>query len=292
MVFAIVGITGNVGSSAANNLLKDGKKVRAIVRDEAKGEEWKKKGAEIAIADLHDADSLAKAFTGVEGAYIMTPPLLHSDDIYGENEKIVHALVKAVVTSKVPKVVLLSGIGAHLPSGTGAILKLHVLENEFFKLPGVSVASLRATWFYENVLGNLKPAQETGNFYSFKQSVDERIPQVATKDIGKLAAEVLEQPWEGHRIIDVHGPRDYSFNDIGKAFSTVLGKPINVNIIPPEKFVETYKSFGFSDSAAKSLAELHEGGNSGHTVFGGDKKTEEWHGTTTFEDLLREKLGK
>eukprot|EP01112_Ceratiomyxa_fruticulosa_P012243 TRINITY_DN3384_c0_g1_i11.p1 TRINITY_DN3384_c0_g1~~TRINITY_DN3384_c0_g1_i11.p1 ORF type:complete len:223 (-),score=39.11 TRINITY_DN3384_c0_g1_i11:134-802(-) len=222
----------------------------------------------------------------------MTPRLSQSADIYGENEKMVHALVKAVVTSKVPKVVLLSGIGAHLPSGTGGILKLHHLENEFFKLPVVSVASLRAAWFYENVLGNLKPAQATGSIYSFRYPLHKRIPQVASKDIGKLAAEVLEQHWEGHRIIDVHGPRDYSMNDIAKVFSTVLGKPIDVITVEPKTYAETYKSFGFSDNAAKSMAELWEGANSGHTVFGGDKKTEEWHGTTTFEDLLREKLGK
>eukprot|EP01112_Ceratiomyxa_fruticulosa_P012248 TRINITY_DN3384_c0_g1_i7.p1 TRINITY_DN3384_c0_g1~~TRINITY_DN3384_c0_g1_i7.p1 ORF type:complete len:241 (-),score=20.69 TRINITY_DN3384_c0_g1_i7:154-876(-) len=171
----------------------------------------------------------------------MTPRLSQSADIYGENEKMVHALVKAVVTSKVPKVVLLSGIGAHLPSGTGGILKLHHLENEFFKLPVVSVASLRAAWFYENVLGNLKPAQATGSIYSFRYPLHKRIPQVASKDIGKLAAEVLEQHWEGHRIIDVHGPRDYSMNDIAKVFSTVLGKPIDVITVEPKTYAETYK---------------------------------------------------
>jgi len=222
----------------------------------------------------------------------MTPPLQNSEDVKAENEKIVQALVNAVVVSKVTKVVLLSSVGAHLPSGTGAIGKLHLLENEFFKLPGVSVASLRAAWFYENALGNLKPAQESGTIFSLLNPLDLSIPQVASKDIGKIAADTLQQDWEGHRIIDVYGPKPYSFNDIGKAFSTVLGKPINVFPIPREKYFDTYKSFGFTDSAAKSMGELQDGFNSGHIVFGGDKETKVLHGTTTFEDLLKEILGK
>ncbi len=52
MVFAIVGITGNVGGYTAEFLLQEGKKVRAVVRDEKKAEAWKNKCAEVAVAAL------------------------------------------------------------------------------------------------------------------------------------------------------------------------------------------------------------------------------------------------
>ena len=65
-MFAVMGITGNVGSEVARNLLASGEAVRAVVRDAGKGAEWKKRGCEIAVADIHDADSLKTAFSGAE----------------------------------------------------------------------------------------------------------------------------------------------------------------------------------------------------------------------------------
>ena len=39
-MFSIIGITGRVGGGAASRLLELGKQVRAVVRDEAKGQVW------------------------------------------------------------------------------------------------------------------------------------------------------------------------------------------------------------------------------------------------------------
>ena len=47
-MYAIAGVTGHVGSVAADTLLSQGKAVRVIVRDAAKGAPWKAKGAEVA----------------------------------------------------------------------------------------------------------------------------------------------------------------------------------------------------------------------------------------------------
>ena len=43
-MYAITGITGKVGGTVAQTLLAAGKKVRAVVRDEAKGRLWADKG--------------------------------------------------------------------------------------------------------------------------------------------------------------------------------------------------------------------------------------------------------
>jgi uncharacterized protein YbjT (DUF2867 family) len=66
-MYAIMGITGQVGSAVAENLLAQGKKGRAIVRNPEKAASWKDRGAEIAVADYDDPNAPASAFEGTDG---------------------------------------------------------------------------------------------------------------------------------------------------------------------------------------------------------------------------------
>ncbi len=53
-MYVIAGVSGNTGKVVADTLLAQGKKVRVVVRDAQKGEAWKKRGAEVAVAELDD----------------------------------------------------------------------------------------------------------------------------------------------------------------------------------------------------------------------------------------------
>ena len=73
-MFAITGITGQVGGAAARSLLEAGQRVRAVVRDKSKGETWSQRGCELAVADTYDATALTEAFKGAAGVFVMMPP--------------------------------------------------------------------------------------------------------------------------------------------------------------------------------------------------------------------------
>src|SRR5262245_15999011 len=73
-MYVIAGVTGNTGSVAALTLLAAKQPVRVIVRDAAKGEPWKARGAEVAVASLDDRAALTRALTGATGAYLLLPP--------------------------------------------------------------------------------------------------------------------------------------------------------------------------------------------------------------------------
>ena len=68
-MYAVVGITGQVGGAVARKLLADKRRVRAVLRDANRGLPWAVRGCEMARADLHDAASLTAAFKGVEGVF-------------------------------------------------------------------------------------------------------------------------------------------------------------------------------------------------------------------------------
>src|ERR1700728_3995997 len=130
-MYTVLGITGNTGSTLAKTLLSAGQKVRGIMRNAAKAVEWRERGAEIVVAELSDKEQMARAFEGSEGVYIMLPTYFEAQDMFAENARDLPSLKHAVVAAGVRKIVFLSSIGAERETGTGAILKLHEMEETF-----------------------------------------------------------------------------------------------------------------------------------------------------------------
>jgi len=73
-MYTIMGITGQTGGATARALLKDGKKVRGIVRDRAKAASWEAAGVELVVANSDDPPALEAAFRDAEGIFAMVPP--------------------------------------------------------------------------------------------------------------------------------------------------------------------------------------------------------------------------
>src|SRR6188472_4585116 len=66
---------------SAESLLEAGRPIRVVVRDREKGEEWRARGAEVAVAPLEDAGALSRALSGAEGAYLLVPPIYHVAEV-------------------------------------------------------------------------------------------------------------------------------------------------------------------------------------------------------------------
>src|SRR4249919_3792634 len=96
VMYAILGASGNTGSVVARTLLASGKKVRLVVRDASKVSALTALGAEAVIGTVEDAASLTKAFQGAEGAYVLMPPDMRSEDLMGENKKRTDAIRTAL----------------------------------------------------------------------------------------------------------------------------------------------------------------------------------------------------
>src|SRR6266508_5028059 len=120
-MFVISGVTGNTGSVVAATLLAGGHEVRVIVRDATKGADWKKRGAEVAVATLTDVEQLTAALTGAIGVYALVPPDYGADDMLAAQVPVVDAWRHAISRTNPRHVVLLSSVGAHLSGPTGPI---------------------------------------------------------------------------------------------------------------------------------------------------------------------------
>jgi len=86
-MFAITGITGNVGGEVARRLLAAHLPVRAVVRDARKAENLAASGCELRVADINDAATLTIAFKGADGVFILVPPVSTHRLIFARQER-------------------------------------------------------------------------------------------------------------------------------------------------------------------------------------------------------------
>jgi NAD(P)H dehydrogenase (quinone) len=288
-MYTVIGITGKTGGTAAKALLAHGQKVRGVVRNVAKAVDWRERGAEIVVAELSDKEQMARAFEGSEGVYIMLPTYFEAQDMFAENTRDLASLKHAVVAAGVRKIVFLSSIGAERETGTGAIFKLHEMEEAFLSLP-ISTAAIRAGWFMENFDGLIPSARETGVLWSFLDPLNLCVPMIATRDIGTLAADLLQRPWSGHRVIELAAEPALSPLDVASAFSKVFDREIKASIVPRDQWIPTYQSWGLTPLSSDAMAEMIEGFNS-HWIAFGNTSAERVVAATTIEQALRETLG-
>src|ERR1700683_1063151 len=96
-MFVITGITGKVGGRVGDTLAEAGLPVRASVRCAEKGASWKARGCEIAfVPDAADVQSLARAFAGATGVFLMNPPNYDSERDFPDIERSAKATAEAI----------------------------------------------------------------------------------------------------------------------------------------------------------------------------------------------------
>jgi NAD(P)H dehydrogenase (quinone) len=242
LMYAIMGITGQVGGVVARTLLAAKQPVRAIVRDAAKGQAWAQRGCEIALATIENAASLAAAFRGADGVFVLVPPNFDPLPEFPEARAIGETLRAALAQANPARVVYLSTIGAQ--SQESNLLTQHtIIEQAIAGLP-IPFALLRAAWFMENSIWDLAPASRDGVIPSFLQPLDRPVPMVGTADIGRVAAGLLQDTWTGRRVVELEGPQRVTPNEIAATFARLLGRAVRMEAVPRESWEALFKSQG------------------------------------------------
>jgi NAD(P)H dehydrogenase (quinone) len=243
-MIAVTGITGNVGGEIAERLLAVGKQVRAVVRDARKGEAWAARGCEVAVADIGNLQSLTAAFSGAEAAFVMVPPVFDPQPGFPEAKEIAATLKNAIEAARPGKVVHMSTIGAQATQEN--LLTQHTIIEAAVGTVSVPVTLLRPGWFMENSSWDVAAAK-LGTIPSFLQPLDKGFPMIATKDIGKLGAELLQETWTGVRVVELMGPEAVTPQQIAETFAKILGHPVSTVVVPRESWETLFRSHGMKN---------------------------------------------
>ena len=261
--FAVTGITGQVGGVVAKALLAAGHSVRAVVRSAEKGTVWADQGCQIALAEMNNAETLQAAFAGTDGVFILLPPNFDPAIGFPETTAIVAQLNKALAAARPGLIVCLSTIGAQA-SRENLLTQLQIMEQSLGRLP-IPIAFLRPAWFMENAAWDVEPARKTGVVQSFLQPLNKRFPMVATADIGRVAAELLQTGWSGRKVVELEGPRRVTPDDIAATLSKLLNRTVKMETVPREKWEALFKAQGMANPAPR--IQMLDGFNEGWIEF-------------------------
>ena len=280
-MYAITGVTGKVGGALARSLLAEGLPVRAVLRDAAKAAEWRRRGCDVALAEMDDAASLASAFREAAGVFILPPSEFDPEPGFPEAMRVISAVTAALAEARPGKVVCLSTIGADAPHEN--LLTQRTLMEQALDGIGLPVTFLRPGWFLENALWDIPSARDEGVLRSFLQPADRPLPMVATQDVGRLAAVLLQENWIGTRVIELEGPVRVSPNDLARAFATVLERPVKVETVPRESWEQIFRSQGTQNPLPR--IRMLDGFNEGWIEFS-DHGRSAIKGTTTLDSVI------
>jgi uncharacterized protein YbjT (DUF2867 family) len=264
-MYAITGITGKVGGAVARTLLAAGHAVRAVVRDADRARSWAELGCEVVTAEMTDVVSLTAALRNTSGAFILPPSEFDPATGFPEARGVIDAVLAALEAARPSKVVCLSTIGAQATE-VNLLTQRTLMEQGLRNLP-MPVTFLRPAWFMENAAWDVAPAKDDGVIQSFLQPLEKALPMVATADVGRVAAQLLQQTWKGARVVELEGPRRVSPLDIAAAFAGILGHAVVAEPVKRDSWETLFRSQGMREPLPRMR--MLDGFNQGWIAFEG-----------------------
>jgi uncharacterized protein YbjT (DUF2867 family) len=280
-MYAVMGVTGRVGSAVSRALLGRTEPVRAIVRDASKSRGWAEPTSEVAVATLEDVASLTAAFRGAECVFVLVPPRFDPLPGFPEAIETGSNLRQALKAAGPERVVYLSTIGAQA-SRNNLLTQHTIIEHSLHRLP-MPVTYLRPAWFMENAGWDIESARSRGVIESFLQPLDQPFPMVAMEDIGRTGADLMQQRWTGHRVVELEGPARLSPNRIAATLGKLLGRTVKTEAVPRESWEKLFRSRGMQNPGPRIT--MLDGFNEGWIEL--ERRDVALKGRITLEEALR-----
>src|SRR5246500_2086458 len=264
-VIAVVGATGQQGGAVLRALQAGNQfKVRALTRNPAKHREL---ADEIIQADLNRRETLAAAFEGAHGVFLVTNFLEKGTDEAEQATAAVRAAkeagVKHFVWSTLPDVEAISRGKLHVPHFTGKAKVDRVVKEAGF----ANHTFVIAPFYYQNLIGVLGPQKQPNGSAGWTLPLDPTVRSIHMGDIaelGGLVAGAFTRPDQvGHgEYLPLVG--DFlSFNEIIDTLKQ-QGHNFSVHQVPKDVFA------GFFPGAAE-IAEMFAYFQA-HTYLGSDSR--------------------
>jgi len=262
LVTGAAGRTGAVGRTITELLLKQGKPVRAMVRNEdERAQALRDMGAEVVVGNLLDLDSMHRAIDGVETMYFgmsVSPDYLAATVNAAAVAK--HHGVKAFVNMSQMTLAEMS-ITETTPSPQH---KLHWLAEQALNWSGLPVVHVRPTVLLEGFFLILTPESVRNSNQIRLPFGDGRTSPVAVEDVARAISVLLANP-QPHigKIYHLTGPQSENMNFYAQEYSKALGRTITFEDIPVEPWREDLLKRGLPVHLVNHLAtmaDMHRAG--------------------------------
>ncbi|MBK0381321.1 NAD(P)H-binding protein [Mucilaginibacter segetis] len=276
MKLVITGSLGNISQPLTEILIARGHHITVISSDPKKQTAIEALGASAAIGSIADVDFLTTKFQGADAVYAMIPLSFTEPDLGEYLRRIAKNYVQALNTTKVRRVVVMSGWVADL-------IRSENVENEFNGLKA-PITFMRPGSFYTNfyqsidlikgrgLMGKLLTLRYSGLWalLTGKSGLlmgncggDDRIIFVSPKDIAEAVAEELVLMPEQNTIRYV-GSEELTCNEAAGIIGSAVGKPwLKWVLLSDKAMFQGLKMAKVPEKLAETLVEMQAAIHSG-----------------------------
>jgi uncharacterized protein YbjT (DUF2867 family) len=218
----VTGATGGVGTPLVGELLEQGFPVRAIVRTrDDRSAQLEKRGAEVVVADLYDADQLTVAARGTQRAFYLPPfrPHMLQSAV---------AFAVAAREAKLEHIVQLSQWTSHRSHKAHMTRQTWLVDQLFGMIPGVAHTVFNPGMFAHNFLRVIDFAALLG-IYPVLAPKGKAAP-ISNEDMARVAAVLLTQGPDRHagKRYRPTGPALLA----GREMASIVAKAVGHGVLP------------------------------------------------------------
>ena len=263
LVTGAAGRVGGIGRTVTELLLKQGKAVRAMVRNEdERAQALRDLGAEVVIGDLLDLDSMHRVIAGCETMYFgMSVSDTYLAATVNTAAVAKHHGVKAFVNMSQMTLARMS----ITETTSSPQHKLHWLAEQALNWSGLPVVHIRPTVLLEGFF-LIFTAESVSKSNEIRLPFgDGKTSPVAVPDVARVVAAVLADP-QPHigKIYHLTGPESENMHFYAQEYSDALGRTITFHDIPVEQWREGLLERGLPAHLVNHLvtmADLHRVGS-------------------------------
>ncbi len=247
----ITGADGKFAGLVVPALASRGARVRGLIRDPSEADAVRASGAaEIAVGDLRDAASIARALEGVTSVFYIAPAFLPGEAEVGK------ALVAAAIEAGVRRFVFSSVIHPVLSGLKNHAEKMPVEEAVLDS--DLEYTFLHPTVFFQNYAGSWDRIVATGAVAE-PWSTDTRFSRVDYRDVAEVAAialtedRLLDGTFElcAEGVLDRHGVAALAGEVLGREIKAVRIDPdtLGPDAAPMRPMFDHYERYGLRGNA-------------------------------------------
>jgi uncharacterized protein YbjT (DUF2867 family) len=252
-MYLVIGATGNVGAPVARQLHEQGHSVRALVRDPSRAASLPA-GIELAAGDLDDPESVSKAVAGVEAIFLM--------QVGGGTEQ-TKTMIDAARDAAVPRIVLLSSVGARLLPLSPIQAALAARE-QVLRESGLGVTYLRPNTFASNAfwwLDSIRKGKVVDATGDGRQGVIDPV------DIARVAVAALTEDGHVGKGYFLTGPQALTAREQVETIAEVTGRSIDFEDVTPHELAQVSIERGTAPELAHMMEALNEVFRAGRSGF-------------------------
>lgn len=230
-----VGATGLLGGTVVDELVKRGRKVRCLVRQNSDTSKLEKQPVEIIRGDPRDNNTAAAALQGIDTVISSFATNIAKERLvsalWSNDYECNLALIRHARQTGVRKFIFVSYWGL-AKFGNFEHGKIKKMVEDLLSVSGLDYTVFRVTTLATDMSLLLGKSLLKRGWTPMLMKPHEKVRPILLEDLAWCIADAVDNPKASRQIVEVAGEEEYTFLEFEKLFQKALGRPVRFRFIP------------------------------------------------------------